>query len=91
MSILDKTIDIIKKIKEMKTATIQFIKKDGTERKMKCTLDFNQIPKEDKPKKIEITSILSMAKKGQMHVYDLEKKGWRVVSCQKLKFLEEDK
>lgn len=57
-------------------ATVTFIKKDGTERVMKCTLDPAQYPVVEvaplvegkAPRKVSTTS---------MRVFDLEKKEWR--------------
>lgn len=64
---------------------VTFIKKDGTERLMKCTLDPELLPKieikEDaKPRKESTTS---------MRVFDTEKKEWRsftIKSVRNVKF-----
>lgn len=52
--------------------TITFIKKDGTERKMLCTLAENKIPSEKTPKKSGKTQ-----SDDSIAVFDLEKQDWR--------------
>lgn len=51
---------------------LTFIKKDGTERIMKCTLSEEKIPSENAPKGVE-------RKKSDeaVAVFDLENEGWR--------------
>jgi len=72
-----------------KEATVKFVKKDGTIRIMKCTLDFKRIPKEDYPKNVNIHQILKLMKNsGIIHVYDLEKKGWRSVPFERVDWME---
>lgn len=54
---------------------VRFIKKDGTIRTMKATLDFSQIPSTLKPKgksSRKTTNIIS--------VFDVEKKAWRSIN-----------
>lgn len=52
--------------------SIEFLKKDGTTRKMLCTLNENMIPKEKAPKNT------GRAKNEDViAVYDLEKQEWR--------------
>ena len=46
------TIEFLKLIKDEKEVIVKFEKKDGSMRLMKCTLDFNRIPKDKKPKGI---------------------------------------
>jgi hypothetical protein len=60
---------------------VTFIKSDGTERVMKCTLVANQLPKVEikegaKPRKESTTS---------MRVFDLEKNEWRSFTIKKVK------
>jgi hypothetical protein len=60
---------------------VTFIKSDGTERVMKCTLVPKQLPKVEikegaKPRKESTTS---------MRVFDLEKKEWRSFTIKKVK------
>jgi len=65
--------------------TVEFVKKDGTLRKMKCTLNPELIPpkiiKEDAkepPKKKTVNENV-------LAVYDLEAKSWRSFTISKLK------
>jgi len=70
-------------------AMVKFIKKDGTIRIMKCTLDFNKIPKIDHPKNVNMAKILKlMQKSGVIHVYDTEKGAWRSVPFNKVDWME---
>jgi len=69
-----------KKVYDEKEVVIKFVKKDKTNRIMRCTLDFKKIPKKDHPKGVNIESILRLIQKNKiMHVYDLDKKAWRSV------------
>lgn len=71
-----------------KEVVIKFTKKDGTIRIMRCTLDFNKVPKEDRPKNVNINNILNLLQNaGIIHVYDLDKKGWRSVPFQKVEYI----
>ena len=71
-----------------KEVTVKFTKKDGTIRIMRCTLDFTKVPKEDRPKKVDINKILKlMQESGIIHVYDLDKKGWRSVPYSRVDYL----
>jgi hypothetical protein len=77
------------KIFEEKDVVIKFIKKDGTERIMRVTLDFSKIPEKDKPKTVNIQQILKLIQKNKiMHVYDLEKKGWRSVPFETVQYMD---
>jgi len=85
-------IEFWERLNEDKEAKIKFVKKDGTIRIMKCTLDFTKIPKKDHPKKVNIPQILKLMKNsGIMHVYDLEKKGWRSVPFERVDWMETPK
>lgn len=77
------------KLYSAREATVKFVKQDGTIRIMRCTLDFTQIPKDQQPKKVDMPKILRLMKEnGIIHVYDLEKKGWRSVPFNKIDWLE---
>jgi hypothetical protein len=87
--ILISALQFWKKIYETKDVIIRFQKKDGTMRSMRCTLDFSKIPKRDKPKSVNIENILKLIQKNKiMHVYDLEKKGWRSVPFDRVEYLD---
>jgi len=78
-----------KKIYDEKDVIIKFVKKDGSDRTMRCTLDFDKIPRRDHPKKVNIEQILKLIQKNKiMHVYDLEKKGWRSVPFERVDWLD---
>lgn len=62
------------------TAEIVFTKKDGTERKMLCTLQEWVIPKEHAPKGTGATKTGDV-----ISVYDVENKGWRSFRFDSLK------
>jgi hypothetical protein len=78
-----------KKIYDEKDVMIKFVKKDGTDRFMRCTLDFKKIPVKDQPKGVNIEKILKLIQKNKiMHVYDLDKKGWRSVPFDRVEYMD---
>jgi hypothetical protein len=78
-----------KKVYDEKVVIIKFRKKSGDDRVMRCTLDFNKIPIPDRPKNVNIEKILKLLQKDQiLHVYDLDKKGWRSVPFNKVEYLQ---
>jgi hypothetical protein len=67
--------------------SLKFIKKDGTEREMRATLNPTLIPESDKPKQ-ELTAE-EIAEKQQkdaenpyVTVYDCDKEGWRKINLE---------
>ena len=56
---------------------VTFTKKDGTERKMLCTLDMSGIPEKDVPKSDGNVSLEEGTLPETVRVYDLEKEAWR--------------
>lgn len=52
--------------------TVKFVKKDGSEREMRCTLSENKIPSEKAPKGAERTTNDNV-----VPVFDIENQGWR--------------
>jgi len=81
--------ELWKIIKESEV-TVEFIKKDKTKREMKCTLDFDKIPKKDYPKSDikEIDTLEKMKAKKILAMYDLEKQGWRSIPIDRLNWLK---
>jgi len=78
-----------KKVYDEKQVVIKFTKKDGSNRIMRCTLDFKQIPERDKPKSVNIETILRLIQKNKiMHVYDLDKKAWRSVPFDRVDYMD---
>jgi len=87
--VLTNAIDFWKKIYENKKVQIKFTKKNGEVRYMIATLDFNLIPTEKRPQKLDMVSILKMVKdKGIIRVFDLEKKDWRSVPFLEVEWLK---
>ena len=90
-SIISSAVEFWEKVYEAGEAQVKFVKKDGTIRIMKCTLDFTKIPKDKRPKNVNMSKILTlMQKSGIIHVYDLEKKGWRSVPFKMVDWLLTD-
>ena len=82
-------LDFWKKIYEEKDVTIKFIKKDGSTRIMRCTLDFKKVPQKDRPQNVNIKQIIKLIQTNKiMHVYDLEKKGWRSVPFERVEYMD---
>lgn len=82
-------IEFLAKIKEEKEVTLRFIKKDGTTRIMRCTLDFTRIPRLKQPKTVDLEKILKLLTKNKvLHVFDLEKNDWRSVPFEYVDWLE---
>lgn len=86
--VIDSAVELLKAIKETQIATIFFIKKNGEKRIMKCTLDFNLIPKDKKPKDFKFEKALSLIKKNVLHVFDTEKQEWRSIPVSNTEFLK---
>ena len=62
---------------------------DGTIRRMHCTLDFNKIPKEKRPKGVDLIKILKKIQSSKiLSVYDLEKQDWRSIPFERLDYLK---
>ena len=82
-------IDFLTRISEEDVVIVKFKKIDGTDRIMRCTLNFARIPKEHKPKGISLKDILSLIKKNKiLRVYDIEKMGWRSVPFDRTEYLK---
>ena len=67
--------DQFKEILRTNVVDVTFIKKDGTERKLKCTLNENIVPAKvvDESANTVVRSVNNDAQA----VYDVESKGWR--------------
>jgi len=78
-----------KKVYDEKEVIIRFVKQDKSVRIMKCTLDFEKIPKKDHPKSVNIQRILQLIQKNKiMHVYDLNKHAWRSVPFDRVEWMD---
>jgi len=87
--IIDDVIEFWEKIREEDEVTVRFTKADNTIRIMKCTLNFDKIPVDKKPKSVNVPQIVRLAKKSQIiHVYDLEKNDWRSLPFKRCEWLD---
>ena len=64
--------DWLKSMLKSQEVTISFTKKDGTERKMLCTLSESKIPSEKSPKNTG-----KAKSEDALAVFDVEKQDWR--------------
>lgn len=88
-TIISSAIEFWQKLYDEREATVKFIKKDGTVRIMKATLDFTKIPRNKHPKKFNMANILKlMQNSGIIHVFDLEKNDWRSVPFKEVDWME---
>lgn len=88
-NVITSAIQLWHKLNTEKEVRLKFQKADGNTRFMRCTLDFTKIPKLDHPKKVDIPKILKLLQtSGIMHVYDLDKKGWRSVPFMRVEYLK---
>lgn len=85
---IDSAIEFLKRLKQEDESIISFYKKDGSERIMRCTLNFTKIPIKERPKNVNIENILSLIKKNILHVFDLENMGWRSVPVNKANWIQ---
>jgi len=82
-------IDFLKRIRSEDFVTLKFIKQDGTERIMKATLNFDKIPTEHRPKKVDLAQILKLIdQNGILHVFDMNKIAWRSVPFNRVQWLQ---
>ena len=89
MAEISSAIDFLKRVRSENFVTVKFIKQDGTERVMKCTLNFTKIPEDQRPKKVDLSQILKLIhKNGILHVFDLDKGAWRSVPFDKVQWLQ---
>lgn len=87
--IIKNALEFWHKLNSEDQVRIKFRKQDGSTRFMVCTLKFEKIPAKDHPKKVDVPKILKlMQNSGILHVYDLEKKGWRSVPFNKTEYVE---
>lgn len=75
--------DWVRSLLQKQPVTVTFVKADGTEREMLCTLDHTQIP-ETPAKPVPVDGIVRESKKPRkepdphsLRVFDLEKQEWR--------------
>lgn len=86
---ISSAIEFLKRVRAEDFVTIKFIKQDGSERIMKCTLNFEKIPEDHRPKKVDLSQILKLIdKNGILHVFDIEKIAWRSVPFNRVQWLQ---
>ena len=87
--IIQNALQLWHKLNTEDETKIKFTKKDGNIRFMICTLNFEKIPQIHHPKKVNLPQILKlMQNSGILHVYDLEKRGWRSVPFNTVEYIE---
>lgn len=87
--VITNAMDFWRKIYEAKKVQLKFTKKNGEVRYMIATLDFNLIPQDKRPQKLDLVAILKLVKeKGVIRVFDLEKKDWRSVPFLEVEWLK---
>jgi cell division protein FtsX len=71
--------DWLKSLLRSEIVDVTFIKKDGTERKLKCTLNENIVPAKvvDESANTVVRSVVRSVNNDAQAVYDVESKGWR--------------
>ena len=85
----------IKSLLQKSTVTVTFVKADGTDREMLCTLNWDHIPTDKAPKETPTTPIDGIVKESKkprklpdphsLRVFDLEKQEWRSFRFDRLK------
>ena len=92
MAMIKKALEVYRKIINNGTndVIVRFLKQNGEERTMRCTLNFDIIPVEKRPKeKVDIEKIMNEIRdNGILRVYDLEKEAWRTIPLYRTKELE---
>lgn len=85
-------VEFLNKLRVDGIVTVCFIKKDGSERVMKCTLNFKRIPKKFHPKNdLDLGRIVhEIATMGHVRVFDLDENEWRIVNTKTTKWLQVD-
>lgn len=87
--LIDDIIEFWDKIVSNDIVTVKFIKKDGTERIMKATLNFKRIPKDKHPKDFSLVKVLKLVRtSGIIHIFDLDKNEWRSIPFNNVEWLE---
>lgn len=86
---IDTATEFLDKIRDEEEVNIRFTKQDGTLRNMRCTLSFKKIPKSNHPKGFNLSKVLKLLNKNRiLHVYDLDKQGWRSVPFDRTEYVE---
>jgi hypothetical protein len=87
MSNLSAAMYFLGKLQKGGIIEVEFIKKDSSLRRMKCTLDFTKIPPDKRPKNTSLQDILKLITKNKiLRVFDVEKNDWRSIPFKSLIF-----
>lgn len=78
----EKSREFLRKMLKESTVSVTFLKNDGSERKMLCTLKENSIPAEKMPKNTG-----KKVNSDVLAVFDLEKQDWRSFRYDAIKFV----
>lgn len=79
--------DWLKSVLRNETVTLTFVKKDGSERVMVCTLNENKIPEEKMPK-VDKEEIKKRVNEDVQPVFDLVNNDWRSFRWESVKKIE---
>lgn len=75
----------LKKKLQSNEVGVTFTKRDGSERRMQCTLSASRIPREQLPQGTGDTSSTETVSREAIKVFDLEKQAWRSFRYDSLK------
>jgi hypothetical protein len=85
---LDTGLEFWDKVFKADVVKLRFRKKNNEMRDMTATLNFTRIPKEDHPKTVNLKQIVNQIRKNKiLHVYDIDKQGWRSVPFDRLSWV----
>jgi len=88
-NVIKTAVEFLQRVKEGDFVLIKFVKKDGTDRIMKATLNFLKIPNDKKPKGVDLVKILKLLQNSKMlRVFDIEKMDWRTVPFESVEWLK---
>jgi len=91
-TIIKTVLDFYMKVRGEDEVWIKFKKKDGSDRIMNCTLNFDKVPTTKRPKDVNLQRILELIQKHKlMNVFDLEKQDWRSIPFSRVVYLETPK
>jgi hypothetical protein len=89
MSTLGAAMYFLDKLKKGDIIEVEFTKQNNEKRVMRCTLNFNRIPPDKRPKKTSLQEILTQVTKNKiLRVFDLGKNDWRSVPFKSLVYKE---
>lgn len=83
--------DWVRSLLQQQPITVSFLKADGTERTMRCTLNWNHIPEKEHVKPVTESQVESAKKPRKepdpsvIRAYDLDKAEWRSFRMDRLK------